>query len=87
MRMSKRLQVLLDESEYRDLQRSARRHRMTVSEWVRQVLRHSQRREPLREPARKLLAVREGARHAFPTADVPQMLADIERGYGGGPEP
>ena len=82
--MSRRLQVLIGEAEYRDLQRIARRHRMSVSEWVRQALRQTQRREPLLEPDRKLRAVREGARHAFPTAEIGQMLADIERGYTGG---
>ena len=81
--MSKRLQVILEEAEYRDLQRIARRHRMTVSEWVRQTLRQGQRREPVAEPDRKFRTVREGARHAFPTADIGQMLTEIERGYGG----
>lgn len=82
--MSKRLQVLLDEPEYRDLQRTARRHRMTVSEWVRQVLRRSIAEVPVEDPGRKVRAVREGVRHAYPTADIAQMLAEIERGYGSG---
>ncbi|MBP1597340.1 MAG: hypothetical protein H6Q05_2717, partial [Acidobacteria bacterium] len=37
--MSKRLQVLLDESELREIQRVARAQKMTVAEWVRQILR------------------------------------------------
>ena len=36
--MSKRLQVLLDETEFLEIQESARRCRMTVAEWVRQAL-------------------------------------------------
>lgn len=81
--MSKRLQVLFDEGEYREIQRIARRHRMTVSAWVRQVVRELRRREPAREPDRKLQAVRAAARSEFPTADIEQMLAEIERGYLG----
>ncbi|MGB5880236.1 MAG: antitoxin, partial [Thermoanaerobaculia bacterium] len=36
--MSKRLQVLLDEEEFAELQEIARQNRMTLSEWVRQTL-------------------------------------------------
>ncbi|MBI2190686.1 MAG: antitoxin [Planctomycetes bacterium] len=79
--MSKRLQVILDEVEYRDLRRVARRNRMTVSAWVRHALRAMRRREPNGEPDAKLAAVRAAARHEFPTADIDQMLAEIERGY------
>ena len=39
MRMSERLQVLLDASELEEIRSVARRHRMTVAEWVRQALR------------------------------------------------
>lgn len=83
--MSKRLQVLLDESEMRELRRAARRSGMTVAEWVRGALRSARRGEPSRDADRKLAAVRAGARHAFPTADIERMLAEIERGYGSPP--
>ncbi len=79
--MSKRLQVLLEEPELREIQRAARAHRMTVAEWVRQALRAARRREPASDPKRKLAAVRAAARHSFPTADIEQMLAEIETGY------
>jgi predicted 2-oxoglutarate/Fe(II)-dependent dioxygenase YbiX len=79
--MSKRLQVLLEETELRDIQKIARRKRMTVAEWVRQALRDARRREPMRDVTKKLEAVRMAARHEFPTADVDAMLAEIERGY------
>jgi hypothetical protein len=82
--MSQRLQVLLDEQEFAEIRRTARRNRMTVAEWVRQALRRARREEPDGDPRRKLTAVRAAARHAYPTADVPQMLAEIERGYLGG---
>lgn len=79
--MSKRLQVLLEEDEYREVQRAARRQRMTVAEWVRQALRAARRREPVRDGERKLEAVRAASRHAFPTGEIDQILAEIERGY------
>ena len=82
--MSKRLQVVLDDAEYRDVQKLARKKGMTVSQWVRQALLTMRRREPLREPGRKLTVVREAAAHAYPTADIDRMLAEIESGYLGG---
>jgi len=82
--MSKRLQVLLDEAEYRALQKVARAERITVAEWVRQALRSARRRLPTRDVDRKLAAIRAAIAHEIPTADMPQILADIERGYLGG---
>ena len=79
--MSKRLQVLLEVAEMRELRRTARRSNLTVAEWVRRALRAARRREPSRDAERKLAALRAAARHAFPTADIAQMLAEIEHGY------
>ncbi len=81
--MSKRLQIVMDDAEYREIQRTARRHRLTVSGWVRQVLRTVRGQEPGRDADRKLGAVRAAVRHEFPAGDVEQMLAEIERGYVG----
>ncbi len=74
--MSKRLQVILDDKEMRDVQRIAKRQQMTVSEWVRQALRAAQRQVPLTDSNKKLGVVRAAARHDFPTGDVDQMLRD-----------
>jgi len=79
--MTKRLQVLLEEAEFRDLQRAARAERMTLAEWVRQSLRAARRRVPGGEASAKLAAVRAAARCAFPTAEIDDMLGEIERGY------
>ena len=79
--MSKRLQVLLDEAEFRDIRRLARAERTTVAEWVRRSLRAARRKAPAGDPGRKLAAIREAARHAYPTADIDVMLDEIERGY------
>jgi len=59
--MSQRLQVLLDEREFAEIRQLARRHRMTVAEWVRQALRRARQEEPTADPARKLAAVREAS--------------------------
>jgi hypothetical protein len=81
--MSKRLQVLIDEAEYRDLRRLARAEKITVAEWVRQALRLARRRQPTGKVDRKLAAIRAAVEHEFPTADIARVLADIERGYLG----
>ncbi len=83
MFMTQRLQVLLDDSEFDEIRRIAQRHHMTVAEWVRQALRAARRDEPGAEPQRKLLVLRETARHAYPTADIGQMLSEIEGGRFG----
>jgi hypothetical protein len=79
--MSKRLQVLLDESELREIVEVARAHRMTVAEWVRQALRTARKNESYSDVSLKLEGVRSAARHTFPVGDVEQMLAEIEKGY------
>ncbi|MDA0311815.1 MAG: hypothetical protein O2992_06825 [Gemmatimonadetes bacterium] len=43
--MSKRLQVVMTEEEYGEIQSTADRHRLTVSEWVRDALRDARERE------------------------------------------
>ena len=80
--MSKRLQVLLEENEFAEIRRLARRQNLTVADWVREALRDAQRKRPSKDPATKLAAIREAAKHAFPTSDIPTPLAEIERGYG-----
>ena len=79
--MSRRLQVLLDEAELREIQDFARRHRMTVSEWVRQSLRLARAGKPTHDASRKLDAIRSAAHHEFPAGEIGDILRDIERGY------
>lgn len=52
---------------------------MTTDEWVRAALREARRRE--RGVEDKLAVVRRAVRHSFPTADIEQMLREIEQGY------
>ena len=79
--MTTRMQVLLEDDEVAEIRRVAKRHRMTVAEWVRQALRRARRDEPVADPKKKLAAVREAARGEYPTADIEQMLTEIESGY------
>jgi len=81
--MSKRLQVILEDQELEEIQRIAAAKQMTVADWVRQVLRAARRGEPTSDPGPKLKAIQSASRHSFPTADIDQMLKEIERGYSG----
>jgi hypothetical protein len=82
--MAKRLQVILKDPEYREIQRMARSRQMSIAEWVRQALAIARRREPLGDVEKKLAAIRAAARHESPTSDIDTMLAEIERGYSAG---
>jgi hypothetical protein len=81
--MSKRLQVLLPDQEMSEIQRLAKREHLTVGEWVRRTLRQARANRPVSEPEAKLKAIRRAAQYSFPTADLEQMLSEIERGYEG----
>lgn len=81
--MSKRLQVILQDPEYREIQRAARSRRMSIAEWVRQALTLARRQEPSGGVSQKLNTIRAAVRHSFPTGDIDQILAEIEAGYIG----
>ena len=80
--MSKRLQVLLDEEELAEIQALARRRHQTTAAWVRDALRAARDTSSRPDARRKLQAIREAAEHTHPTAEIDQMLVEIERGYG-----
>jgi hypothetical protein len=80
--MAKRLQVILQDPEYREIQRMAKSRQLSIAEWVRQALTAARHREPLGDAGKKLDIVRAAARHSFPTADIDSMLREIESGYG-----
>lgn len=85
--MAKRLQVILRDPEYREIQRVAKSRHMSIAEWVRQALELARRREPSSDAGKKLDAVRAAARNSFPSGDIDQILAEIESGYSGSPLP
>jgi hypothetical protein len=85
--VAKRLQVILQDPEYREIQRMARSRQMSLAEWVRQALERARHREPLGDAGKKLEVIRAAARNDYPTGDLGRMLAEIESGYGSGPQP
>ena len=82
--MAKRLQVILKDPEYREIQRVARSRHMSIAEWVRQALELARRREPLGSVGKKLDIIRAAAQHQYPVGDIDTMLAEIEAGYATG---
>ena len=85
--MAKRLQVILADPQYREIQRAAKARRMSLAEWVRQALDLARRSEPSGAIGAKLGVIRAAARNQFPAADIGQMLADIDAGYRPWPGP
>ncbi len=81
--MAKRLQVILQDPEYREIQRAARLRRMSIAQWVRQALAAARQDEPAADVGKKLEAIRAAVRHDFPSGDIDTMLAEIESGYSG----
>ena len=79
--MAKRLQVILQDPEYREIQRAARSQRMSLAEWVRRALESARRQQPVGSGSKKLESIRLAAQHEFPSAEIDQMLAEIEAGY------
>ena len=84
--MTKRLQVLLEDREWRELKRSARAENTTVAEWVRRAIRDARRNTSSEDIDRKLSAIRAAARHEFPAPEIDQMNEEIKRGYREGSE-
>ena len=75
--MSKRLQVILQDLEYRKIQRVARSRHMSLAEWVRQALDSARRQEPTGSLGKKLEVVRRAAEHDYPAAGIDKMLEEI----------
>ena len=82
--MAKRLQVIIRDPEYREIQRMARSRHMSIAEWVRQALDLARRREPITDVGKKLEIIRAAVRYDYPSGDIEDMLAEIESGYGSG---
>ena len=76
----------MDEDELQAVRAAAREKGMTVSEFVRETLREARRKVGAGDVERKLAAIRAADRLGYPTADIDQMLGEIEQGYGEGGE-
>mgnify|MGYP006196005801 CR=1 FL=1 len=75
--MSKRLQVLIPDGLDARVKKAAQRKRLSKGEWVRRAIERAldERRDDA-DPVERL------ARLGGPTADIAQMLAEIEAGRG-----
>lgn len=80
--MVKRLQVIVKDPDYREIQRMARSRHLSIAEWVRQALDLTCRREPLGDVGKKLGVIRRAARQDYPSGDIDRILMEIESGYG-----
>jgi hypothetical protein len=75
--MSKRLQVLIPESLDARLRKAAQRSRLSKGEWVRRAIEQVLgERGADRDPVEALAGLN------APTADIDQMLAEIDAGRG-----
>jgi len=73
--MSSRLQIIVPDDLEQDVRRAARRRHLSTSAWVRQAIeRHLVADRPAIDPLDRLAAL--GA----PTADIEQMLEEIDAG-------
>jgi hypothetical protein len=77
----RRLQVLMDERELKEIRKQAESQHLTVAEWVRAATRAAQRAQPSGNTEKKLAALRLALQGTAPTADIEQMQAEIESGY------
>lgn len=79
--MSKRLQVILSDKEYEELQLVSSAEGVTLSEWVRGAIRKLRRDRSLLGADGKLDAIRVAMHHDFPSGEIDAMLGEIEAGY------
>jgi predicted transcriptional regulator len=75
--MSIRLQIVVPEALDRQIDKAAQRSRLSTSAWVRQAIERA-----LAEGGHAGEALDRLARLEAPTADIEQMLAEIEAGRG-----
>jgi hypothetical protein len=71
----------MNDAEWEAIRRAARSEQTTVSEWVRRSLRNARRQQGSGNVDTKLAVLRAATRHDFPSGDIDDMLAEIERGY------
>ncbi|HUG48176.1 MAG TPA: hypothetical protein VMP67_07155 [Candidatus Limnocylindria bacterium] len=81
--MSKRLQIVMPDEEYRAVARAARRRGRPIAQVVRDSLRRTLAEEEVQvDPERRIAAVLRFARFNGPTGEIDALLDEIERGRG-----
>ena len=76
--MTKHLQVILQDSEWREIQHMARSRHLSLAEWVRQALDLARGRESV--GSKKLEVIRAAAQNEYPVRDMDEVLAEIGQG-------
>jgi hypothetical protein len=71
--------VILKDSEYREIRRTARSRHMSTSAWVRQALKLARFRESVSSAGKKLEVIRAAVQHEYAVADIGDMLTQIEK--------
>lgn len=79
--MSKRLQVVVGETDLERYERSASAAGLTLSAWARQALNTAERETSNGDVEAKLAAIRRAAQCNAPAPDIETMLEEIEAGY------
>ena len=74
----------MDPKELESYRKTARREGLRLSEWVRLRLRQAQRDAPVRKAEKKLRAIAVATSYSFPTADIDQLLDEIDAGRNAG---
>jgi hypothetical protein len=82
--MSKRLQVLMQDSEYERIQQAATSQHLAVGEFVRRELRRSCDSLSGKSIDEKLKAIQTALSHEFPVGTIEEINAEIELGYSHG---
>lgn len=78
--MSKRVQIVMPDDEYRAIARAAKRAGKPVAQLVRESLRRTLAQDVERAPEDRIAAVLRFAKFEGPTGNVDSILAEIERG-------
>lgn len=78
--MSKRLQIVVEDEEHERFRKAAAREGLSLSEWVRRALERARQTQKGPAPSRKLSALDRALECGYPTADIDEMLEEIEKG-------
>lgn len=79
--MSKRLQVIVEDSEYQEIQRSTLSRDVDCGVGAKQALKPARRSEPAGSVGKKLEVIRRYSKCQFPVRDIQDMLAEIAADY------
>jgi hypothetical protein len=79
--MSKRLQIVMPDDEYRSALKAAKKSNKSLSELVRDSVRRTVS-EGAGSPEMRIAAVLKFARFEGPTGDIDEVLREIENGRG-----